>query len=392
MKTSHAVILATILGVAAGMGTALLRLGLAPWDGNPVGAGVYSGGPDMPRPGDPTAKVVVDHVQHDFGKMDVDGEGSHDFIFSNEGDAPLVLTEGATSCKCTGIEIKQSEVPPGESAKATLTWKAEGSTSSYQETAIVHTNDPARPQVTLTISGRVTEVIRTVPPKLVFYSVSAGESTTREIPLYCYLDQPLEIAGIKLSDQRIADKFEVAFEPLGPNELKNETDAQSGYLVKVTLKPGLPLGTFEQTILIGTNLESASSVVIPILGKVTGDITVVGQGWNEEANLLRLGTLNSEKGARRQLNLFARGPHRKEVDFQIIETFPKDLLQAKLEKTREINEGRSSQTPLIIEIPKGSRPANHLTSKQGKIGRILIKTGHPQIPQLNIRVSFAVKG
>lgn len=392
MKISYAVILTAVLGVATGMGTAALRLGTSPWDGNLVDEGAHPGRPDLPLPGDPVPRVVVDHAEHNFGKMDADAEQSHVFVFTNRGDGKLVLTEGATSCKCTGVEIHSSEVLPGRSTKVTLKWTAKESSGPYQETAIIHTNDPQRRQVTLTISGRITESVRTVPPELVFYHVSANESTTRQIPLYCYSDQPMKIVSFKLSNQRIAEKFGVRFERLTPDQLEEEEDAQSGYLVRVTIKPGLPLGRFEQKILIATDLASAPAVVVPMRGKVTGDISIEGRDFNDTTGLLKLGTVNSESGVRRTLFLFARGPHRKEVSFNIVESDPRDQLRAELGETVEIAEGKSTQTPLLIEIPKGSRPATHLSSQQGKLGLIVIETHHPQIPELRIHVSFAVEG
>jgi hypothetical protein len=166
---------------------------------------------------------------------------------------------------------------------------------------------------------------------------------------------------------------------------------RSGYLVDVTVKPGLPLGGFRQTILVQTGLKSVPTVQIPLAGTVVGDISIVGQGWDEENGILTLGRVSSYQGAQRRLLLFTRGSLAKQVQFTLVRCDP-DLLQVdqqKLKETTTIGSGTVSQTPLVIRIPKGSRRAYYLGSD---LGEILIKTNHPDIPLLRIHVRFAVEG
>jgi hypothetical protein len=173
--------------------------------------------------------------------------------------------------------------------------------------------------------------------------------------------------------------------------LEEEPGATNGFLVKVTLKPGLPQGPFRQTILVQTGLPDSPTVEIPVKGTVTSDIMVVGPGWKDELGLLDFAIVASQEGAERRLFLIVRGPHRGEVDFELAEVSPK-LLRVELGPTKEINNGLVRQTPIWIRIPQGTRPANHLGGEQGELGTILLKTGHPKAPLLRIRVRFAVKG
>jgi hypothetical protein len=43
-----------------------------------------------------------------------------------------------------------------------------------------------------------------------------------------------------------------------------------------------------------------------------------------------------------------------------------------------------------VVIPAGSRAANHLCSEQGPAGRIVLDTGHPDSPTLDIPVCVAI--
>ena len=409
MKTSLAVTLTPILGIAAGLGIAALRMEITPWDGNPGGAGADPQMPVVARAGEPMPKLVLDQKEYNFGTLDIDDEGSHDFVFTNAGETTLLLKGGPTSCRCTGTKIERDQIPPGESAKVTVTFAADEKPGPYRETAKIRTNDPRQREVTLIITGRITVTVRAVPSELVFSRLSVDESATGQFRLLCYLDEPLEVLGHKWANQEISEHFDVTFEPLSSDQRDEETGlgneenlggsansgekekVQSGYLAEVTVKPGLPLGTFRQTILIETNLEAAPTVTVPVTGTVGSEISIVGRGWDDRAGVLSLGTVSSQEGAQRQLILLVHGPHRKEVDFRLVHSVP-DLLKVKPGETTPIGEGLVTQTLLIIQIPTGSRPANHLGSRQGRLGEILIETNHPQVPQLRIRVSFAVEG
>jgi len=391
MKAALALALTAALGVGAGFGMAVWRFGGLPGEGElpplvPGSERSEAGGAGSGNP-----RVVVDAEEYDFGVMDLDAEMSHDFVLRNVGEGVLKLQKGETSCRCTLSELKTTEIPPGESAKVTLTWSGNEALGPYRQTATVFTNDPARPRLELIVSGRITAAARAVPRELVFSQVSAGEPATAEIPLYGYLEEPLEVQDYELARAETAEYFDVAFEPLKPELLKEEAGAKSGFLVRVTVKPGLPQGPFRQTIKVQTNLEGPTPVEIPVKGTVTSDIMVVGPGWSDEHGLLDLAAIGSREGAERRLLLIVRGPHRREVHFEPAEISP-DLLRVELGQTKEVNKGLVLQTPIWIRIPPGSRPANHLGGEQGELGTILLKTGHPKAPLLRIRVRFVVEG
>ena len=46
---------------------------------------------------------------------------------------------------------------------------------------------------------------------------------------------------------------------------------------------------------------------------------------------------------------------------------------------------------VVIEIPKGSPPANYLGNQQSKLGEVLLSTTHPEAKQLKLSVRFAIE-
>jgi len=385
------IVLAIGFGLAVGMGAAWWRYDSLP----------YGGPGGLPRDGqleiDADAavqpKITVDNVRHEFGKMFIGEDGTHDFVLRNNGDAPLEIREGRATCRCTGVKIEKPSIPPGRSGKVTVTWRSDQQIEDSREIAhaTIHTNDPDRHNLKLIVLGRIIPAARAEPKELVFHSLSAGEPSSLEARLYGYVEKPLEISGIELADPRTTEQFETAVEPLSPEEVEQEPDARSGYLLRVTVKPGLPLGAFQQRIRIRTNLLAAPLVEVPVAGTIVGDIKIVpiGGDWDDATGTLTFGTFNSSEGKERRLLLVVRGPYRREVNFGQVQRVP-EFIEVELAEKNETE--ASVTTPVTIRIPKDSPAANYLGGEQGELGEIMIETGHPQVPRVRIRLRFAVKG
>jgi hypothetical protein len=119
----------------------------------------------MRQPDAPAPKVVVDQSRYDFNTLDLASAGSHEFVFSNAGKAPLKLAAGQTSCRCTMSSIEEKEIPPGGSTKVKITWKSNDRPGPFEQTAKILTNDPKQPEITLTISGRSWCSVKFRPPR-----------------------------------------------------------------------------------------------------------------------------------------------------------------------------------------------------------------------------------
>lgn len=348
-----------------------------------------------PSPADPSGpRVVVDQERHSFGKTDVGVAGRHQFVFTNTGNEPLLLTRGTSTCGCCtcvcAARLPESAIPPGRSAKVTLEWKSKLYVGPFRQTATIVTNDPNRREVALLVTGRFAGPVGVAPSQLVFGSLGADRAATAEARLFSYLDEPLEITGCELSNPQNAKYFDVSWEPLSAEQVREEGEARGGYSLRITVRPGLPVGGFRQRIVLKTNSNTVPTVEIPVQGLVVSDVSIVGRGWSSRAGVLTMGTINSREGTTWPLMIVVRGAHAKDVKLQPIRTVP-DLLEVELGPARYIADKSISVTRLTIRIPPGSRPATHLKPEEGKAGQITLRTNHPKVPELTMQVRFAVK-
>jgi len=346
-----------------------------------------------PKPADPNRqpKVAVQSDTFEFGAMDAGSSAKHDFIFTNQGNANLTLAKGHTTCKCAMANLERAEVPPGRSTKVTLEWKAKGFVGPYKQMATVLTNDTTRPTVTLTVSGRIVSTLKLVPDELVLSSITAGETASGTVAVFDCTAEPLKITGQESLEAATAQFFDVKCVPMKPDEVAKQKDAKSGVCVHVNVKPGLPIGTFKQTIRLKTSLAALPSFDVGVKGSVVSDISVAGAAWDDKYGVLTIGSVSSREDVSRTLLVIARGQDRDKVRLKVAQVWPA-FLKAEIGATTESAGGALRQTPVVIRIPKGSPPANHLGTETSKCGRIMLETGRPRAPRLLIRVQFAVEG
>jgi len=385
MKIVVAVFLAVACGLGLGSCTAVRKIRQHPWLGG-------IGGPDVAVGG----QADLDDEEFDFGRMDFMEKGKHDFTITNRGDRKLTLSPGTSSCSCTVSDFKNTELAPGQSTKVSVTWKSKGHVGRFRQSVSIITSDPLRPEIVLKVQGEFTHSAYTDPDELNFGQIAGNKPVTQEGRVFCNLpSQQVKVLRHELSDPSFKNFFQVDYVPLAPDELRKYEGVTSGVLVRVTIKPGLPLGRFQQRIQLITNVETVAKIDLPVFGSV-GEVTLVGPGWNSDSGVLDIGTVDGQSAMQRNLILLARGANAKEMKYKVARVEP-SFLKVKLGETTVTSTGDVSQTELSIEIPESKSleknvSVNYLGGEHGKLGEILLETIGPQVHSLRVRVRFAVVG
>jgi len=90
---------------------------------------------------------------HDFGSIPQNQPASYDFKFSNNGDAPIIISEVKPSCGCSVAEFTKTPIKPGEDGTITVTYNAAAKGPfTKQFTVKSNTKTPVK---TLTVKGSV---------------------------------------------------------------------------------------------------------------------------------------------------------------------------------------------------------------------------------------------
>lgn len=344
--------------------------------------------PALPHP-----RAIADELGFNFGQMERGSTKSHAFTIRNNGDMPLQLEKESTSCKCTLSGLDKDTIQPGEIATVTLEWTADTDQSKFRQTATIKTNDPGHPTLKFAVEGEIVQAIRVDPSELVINKI-AGEERAYEARVTSANFANLEIVGHSFEDPATAQYFGVEYRTLAPAELGAPyPDAPlplGGALVTVSLKPGLPLGRVRQTIRLATNLPQKPEVSLPVRASIEGDVSIVGGGaWRRGSMTLDLGVINMGQAMEEDLKVLVRGPHRDQTRLEIKRVVPEGV-QAELGETKALADGRVLQTPLVVRLPT-NLPAMSYLGNNGRYGELVLGTGHPDAPEVVIRLKFAIQ-
>ncbi|MEX2140719.1 MAG: DUF1573 domain-containing protein [Pirellulales bacterium] len=379
-------LVAALLGIALGVGLTWAELG--PYSQAPAqladdGAGVNSG--PLPK------AVVVGSDTFNFGFMEQDTKKSHTFQIRNQGDAPLTLAKGSTTCKCTLSNLKDDRLEPGESAGVELEWSGSPD-EHFRHSATIRTNDPSRPYLTLTIEGRVSRSHKIVPSELIFSSpVNVGEGAKGMLRLYSFESDQFDVVKHEFAGGPLAKFFELRTEEMPADQVAEVEGAKAGKILNVSVKPGLPLGPLRQRIRLSLDVPGQPTVEVPIEGSVIGDISIVGPAaWHDEFGLLSLGAIERQQGARsRGMHLLVKGEHRDEVKLKVRSVEP-DFLKVDFGEPEPVPGQSVVKIPFTIEVPPNAPPGDHNNTIERPFGKIELDTGHPTTPRLQIYVNFTV--
>jgi hypothetical protein len=382
---------AAVAGATIGGGQAAIEAALRPWRIGDFAPGTAAA---------PAAAPVADvpETRHEFGTVGAGAQGSHEFVIHNTGRGALVLTRGATSCSCTvsdfeakdgGDELARKEVPPGGSTRLRLKWRGKGPGGPFRQQATVFTNDPRRPEIAFTIEGTVVPTWKAVPESIALPTVATNAETRAAVKLFTYGSETPVVEDLSATDPQTAQSFRLASSPLAPEEIAAETGATGGLMIDVAVSPGLPIGSLRQTISARLRIPEEITIEIPVQGSVSGALALAGGAWDSSRQALLLGTVSGRTGSRAEVFLTAKGPHAAAVKPTVLEVVPESLA-VEVGVGKPVGDKGMIRIPISITIPPGSPPANHRCSEQGPAGRLVLDTGHPEVPSFTIPICVVI--
>ena len=98
------------------------------------------------------AEFKFETETHDFGKVTLGKPVSFVFNFTNEGDAPLIISKVETTCGCTVPEYSQTPIKKGEKGFVKVTLTPAGSALPFNK-AITLTSNARTTTKVLIIKG-----------------------------------------------------------------------------------------------------------------------------------------------------------------------------------------------------------------------------------------------
>jgi len=110
--------------------------------------------PQVPAPANPNGPVAKwDKMVNDFGDIAYNIPKTAEFVLTNAGKAPLIISSAKASCGCTNLKYASEPILPGKTTVVSATYNA-AAQGVFTKTVTVITNADPNP-VVLQIKGNV---------------------------------------------------------------------------------------------------------------------------------------------------------------------------------------------------------------------------------------------
>jgi len=198
------------------------------------------------------ARLVALADSHDFGSVESGPIVQHRFRLKNVGTETVYVESVKAPCGCTAVLASSQYLAPGEEGGVEVALDTYRLSGEQSKTVVVKSNDPVRPEMTLTLHGTVATDVSAAPGRLYLGRLPAGAVVSRHVDVL--VKRPdVRITGVRAESSR----FLVETSPL---------DEGSGLRLRVTLLPTAPVGTFDDVVVVSSDSPRQPELTIPVLG------------------------------------------------------------------------------------------------------------------------------
>jgi hypothetical protein len=207
-------------------------------------------------------RLVVDGPVFDFGTVDRGTPVEHVFRVRNPGGILLRIEHVKSSCGCT-VAAASGDVSPSGEGQITVRLDTARIAGRTSKTVTVYTNDPTAPAMGITLTGQVAADLVVSPTPLYLGKVHRGESVRRELRVTPGRPGPAaQVTRVANSNPAIRAHVE----PLPEGD---------GQRVVVELARDIPLGRFNDRLVLSTTSALEPVLEVPVFGSVEGDVVVL---------------------------------------------------------------------------------------------------------------------
>lgn len=349
---------------------------------------------------------VVGGEEYDFGVMEPDATGKHNFVVRNTGEGPLTLEIIGSTCKCTVGTLENSSVAPGEETEVELTWTVKTIGEDFGQSATLKSNDPARGELSLKIKGRVVSQMTMVPRGFSFGEVEATDEIALESTVYSFMNDKVKPTEMKFSDAYMNELSTLTVEEIDVNSIEDPTYASAKQAFKVSgvLRQGMAQGPIQQNFEFGFvpvsklkddgtfDEEDQMFLTTTVGGKIVGAMALVEssrcQRLSSGEYIYTIGRVEPKTAKPEKANIMLRGQNKETIKLSLGDVEPKDMLRAELGDP--VGRGSVILYPLKLWLDPELKSGERTGRNDDDYGYVTVQTDNEDVPPLRIKIRFAV--
>ncbi|MEA2599636.1 MAG: hypothetical protein QOF89_628 [Acidobacteriota bacterium] len=304
-------------------------------------------------------KAVVAEPIKEMGTVPKGEKVAADFAIRNDGDAVLEISNVQPACGCTVAEFDKT-IAPGKTGKVHAVVDTSTFNGAISKGVTVYTNDPATPQIELTLKAKVEPYI-SVKPGYARYITVQGE------PMEGDISQTLWVPDGGDMDVTSVDSpwpyLKVSYREAKPEERVPDVKGKQ-WRVEMKLQNDAKVGPLADYVTVHTNHPKQKIVQIPVTGFVRPVIAVTPAVGD-------FGKIELKEPLKKSLSVrnFATEP----IKVTSVEPSLKGI-EARIEP---LEEGREYNIRLTLSPGLGKGPFN---------GKLTLHTDSPKVPLLEVEL------
>lgn len=222
-------------------------------------------------------KVVVVKDNINVGTVAKGDMIEQDFVLKNEGAADLHITDVKPACGCTAPKFDKV-IAPGKEGKVHLAIDTKAFQGMISKSAVIMTDDPATPQLTVVVVANVKPYVEVLPYGFFRIQGLVGEEISNELTLVS------DEAGFKPSNPQVfaqgpngpvpADYMKVTLAPVAEKD-RVAGKGPSQYKITLTASKATPVGIPAGTVKVATGLAKQPELEMRISGSIAEAVGVV---------------------------------------------------------------------------------------------------------------------
>jgi Protein of unknown function (DUF1573)/HYDIN/CFA65/VesB-like, Ig-like domain len=235
----------------------------------PVGLASAQGDKKAEPSGGPSPKAVIEQAVVDVGTVAKGDKITQDFVISNQGNAPLEITDVKPTCGCT-VASYDHTIAPGASGKVHAVVDTTNFSGPVAKAIAVYTNDPANARLELTIRAKIQPYLMIQPGFARFTLPQGSDPGVVENIIFTPTFDNLEITKVDSPYPFLKAEYRLA-----TGDEPRESGVGKQWVLTLTLDYSkAPVGTIADYVTIHTNHPQQPIAKLPISGFVRPMIAV----------------------------------------------------------------------------------------------------------------------
>jgi len=317
----------------------------------------------------PAPKLQFDKTVYDFGTTSLVDSVTGTFTFQNAGDGELKVSPPKPSCGCTVASVKPNTLKPGEKGELVFKVNVGSAHGPLEKHITVPSNDPAAPNINLTIKAEMKQVLEVNPSAVSVGALRQGTSSNGVVMIRRTDGKKLVITKVEPTSKMVQARIEPA----------EGTNADEAAKIVIDVKAeGKPVRFNER---VAVSIEGVDHPIVTILvnGQVLGDLVIDHESlyWSVMGSA-RPAANNPLTQQVRRITITSTRIDQLPLEIKNVTSSIKDL-------TVELTTVETGKTYMVVATLVNS-PTNSVQ------GTVSFETNTPTQPKVNIPVQIVVMG